>query len=43
MPSEGEGVSILETESYIIALVFLIFLALFVSVEKVRYDRAGSW
>lgn len=31
-----EGVSILETESYILAIVFLVFLALFVTVEKVR-------
>lgn len=31
-----EGVSVLETESYIVALVFLIFLALFVTTEKVR-------
>ena len=31
-----EGVSILETESYIIAIVFLVFLAVFVTVEKVR-------
>lgn len=31
-----EGVSILETESYIVALVFLIFLVLFVATEKVR-------
>ena len=33
---EGEGASILETDSYIVALVFLVFLALFVSFEKVR-------
>lgn len=32
-----EGVSILETESYTLAIVFLVFLALFVTVEKVRF------
>ena len=31
-----EGVSILETESYTLAIVFLVFLAVFVTVEKVR-------
>lgn len=32
--ADGEGVSILETESYTLALVFLIFLAVFITVEK---------
>ena len=36
-----DGVSILETESYTLAILFLIFLALFVTVEKVRC-RFGS-
>ncbi len=34
--SDETGASILETESYIIALVFLAFLALFITFEKVR-------
>ena len=32
----NEGVSMLETESYTLAIVFLVFLAVFVTVEKVR-------
>ena len=31
-----EGVSILETESYVLAIVFLVFLAVFTIAEKVR-------
>lgn len=31
-----EGVSILETESYVLAIVFLVFLAVFTVAEKVR-------
>lgn len=31
-----EGVSILETESYVLAVVFLVFLAVFTVAEKVR-------
>ncbi len=34
--SDETGASILETESYVIALVFLAFLALFITFEKVR-------
>ncbi|KAL3145465.1 Mlo15p, variant 2 [Trebouxia sp. C0010 RCD-2024] len=37
-----EGVSILETESYIVALVFLIFLVLFVATEKLLEWRQAN-
>ena len=38
-----EGVSILETETYTLALMFLIFLALFVTVERVRHAVFGCF
>ncbi|KAL0030493.1 hypothetical protein WJX79_009941 [Trebouxia sp. C0005] len=40
--SDETGASILETESYIIALVFLAFLALFITFEKVLEWRRAS-